>query len=180
MIATIITRVFDPFIMLVVFLFFAVQNRAVFLLMFLSMVCFPAALLWVAVKRKMVINWDLNDRRERPKILGVLLFIEIMSLVVLRSMMDQFLVHVLIVFLGSLVGFYIITLFWKISGHAYANALVTGFLVAWFGWNFWPILFIPVAVSWSRVVRKDHTVAQVIAGVLYGWVCVCIYSIIPW
>ena len=58
---------------------------------------------------------------------------------------------------------------WKISGHASVAALATGLIIQWFGWYWWPILLIVPLVAWARVVRRDHTVGQVIAGAVYSW-----------
>ena len=69
----------------------------------------------------------------------------------------HFLFQTFLTVLISFAGFSLITFFWKISGHAFINALVTGYIIQWFGWSWWPVLLIVPLVSWSRVVRKDHT-----------------------
>jgi membrane-associated phospholipid phosphatase len=132
----------------------------------------PVALIFFAMKKKIVSNYDLSDRRERPKVLGVLLALEIINLLILRSMVSAQALAPLLVILLTLIGFTIITFWWKISGHALAAALATGFIVSWYGWAWWPVLLIVPIVGWSRVIRKNHTTLQVIAGALYAWMFV--------
>lgn len=61
-----------------------------------------------------------------------------------------------------------ITMKWKISMHAAVAATVATSLVILYG-PVWLLAFLPVAaIGWSRVVLRDHTIAQVIAGVPIG------------
>jgi len=58
--------------------------------------------------------------------------------------------------------------FWKLSVHNAVAAFVAVATVGSFGWAWAPLLLLPLVIGWSRVVLKDHTVAQVIAGVPAG------------
>lgn len=62
----------------------------------------------------------------------------------------------------------IITLWWKISIHASSMAGAATMLTALYGAVMLPIFVLLVLVSWSRVVLRRHTLAQVIAGSLMG------------
>jgi len=64
----------------------------------------------------------------------------------------------------------VVSPFWKISGHAAAmsSAAVISVLVLGPAWL--PLLLLVPAVGWSRVVLRAHTVAQVVAGSLFGGV----------
>ncbi len=62
----------------------------------------------------------------------------------------------------------LITQWWKISLHAAASAAAVVVMQILYGWPLallWPLV---AAVCWSRVVLRDHTAAQVLAGVLLG------------
>jgi len=163
--------------MFVVLLFFALQKSTLagptmikfLFLSFTLMIGVPVVLLLYAIKKKIVSNWDISERKERPKVFGIILVIEFAFLFLLRPIMDPFLFHTFLSIFIAMVGFAGVTLFWKISGHAFINSLVSGFIVLWFGWGFWPVLLAVPLVSWSRVVRRDHTVLQVVAGALYAW-----------
>lgn len=161
-IATVISRIFDPFIMFAAAFILLLSHTPVFVPAFLSMVIVPFVLYLVAWKTKFVANWDMSDRRERPKILWPLIMIESICLYVFQL---SSLIPILIV----IIIFAVITHFWKISGHAMAAALATGIMVTRFGWVWWPVLLIVPLVGWARVVRKDHSLLQVFAGAAYSW-----------
>ena len=62
----------------------------------------------------------------------------------------------------------IITLWWKISLHASSLAGAVTLLTALYGAIMLPGFVLLVLVSWSRVVLRRHTLAQVVAGSLLG------------
>jgi len=161
-IATVISRIFDPFVMLAVVFVVLVSQTPVFVSAFVSMVILPFVLFLIAWKTKFVSNWDMSDRRERPKILWPLVLIEVVCIFVFQL---SSIIPILVV----IIGFAIITQFWKISGHAMGAAFATGTIIVTYGWKWWPVLLIVPLVSWARVVRKDHTIAQVVAGAIYSW-----------
>jgi membrane-associated phospholipid phosphatase len=73
-----------------------------------------------------------------------------------------------------------ITLVWKVSIHcAVAAGSVTIFTLL-FGPNPIPAYLLVALTAWSRVVLKDHTTAQVIAGSLLGVAAAVVtYAVIP-
>ena len=168
-IATVISRIFDPFVSLFVVFMALFYGLPEFIWAFLLVIVVPFVLFIIAWKTKFIGNWDVSDRRERPKILWTLVGVEILSMVILRS-------TIALPVLIALIGFAIITHFWKISGHAMAAALATGVLVSRFGWTWWPVFCIVPIVGWARVVRKDHTISQVTAGVAYSWILLVIFD----
>ena len=183
-IATVVSRVFDPFLVFTVLLVITLTRSTLtsaeqvrfLVLALVSIVGIPAGLLLLAIRKKIVTNWDISVRAQRPKMFVALLLLEIANLYFLRPFMDVFLLQTLIFIIVSAVGFMCVTFFWKISGHAFVSALASGLVVSWFGFSWWPVLFIPPIVGWSRVIRKDHTIAQVVAGTLYPWVLICIHN----
>jgi membrane-associated phospholipid phosphatase len=72
----------------------------------------------------------------------------------------------------AVVIFMVINYYWKISLH---TAFITGavvVLVIIFGWKvLFTVVFIPL-VAWSRIVLKQHTIPQVIAGGLLSVIIV--------
>jgi membrane-associated phospholipid phosphatase len=82
--------------------------------------------------------------------------------------------------LGSVAMLAAITTVWKISIHcAVASGSVT-ILALLFGPWVLPAYLLVALTAWSRVVLKDHTTAQVIAGALLGAVAAVVtYAIIP-
>lgn len=153
-IATIISRIFDPFVSLGLAVFLVLQRSPVFIPAFSVTVLLPFFLFLVAWKTKFVSNWDVSNRRERPKILWLLVAVEATALITFRA-------WELVPIFAVLVGFAIITNFWKMSGHAVAAAIAA--------WYWWPVLFAVPLVCWARVQSKNHTTMQVIAGSVYSW-----------
>lgn len=162
LLANVISRVFDPFVMLAALFGILFYRTPIFVPAFLLMVLLPFFLCILALKTKFIKDWDLSDRRQRPKVLWTIFAIEVVSSIVLKTSLT-------VPVLAALFGFTIITHFWKMSGHTMAAALTTGLIVARFGWTWWPVLLIVPLVSWARVVTKNHSVSQVIAGALYSW-----------
>jgi membrane-associated phospholipid phosphatase len=82
--------------------------------------------------------------------------------------------------LGSVAALAAITTVWKISIHcAVASGSVT-ILTLLFGPWLIPAYLLVALTAWSRVVVKDHSTAQVIAGSLLGAVAAVItYALIP-
>jgi membrane-associated phospholipid phosphatase len=66
----------------------------------------------------------------------------------------------------------IITLWWKISIHASSLAGVATILAAFYGVVMLPAFLLVILVSWSRVVLRRHTIAQVAAGSLLSIVLI--------
>jgi len=58
----------------------------------------------------------------------------------------------------------IITQWWKISIHSAVIAAIIMLTIILFGIKCWPLIFLWFLVSWARVFRKRHTIAQVVAG----------------
>jgi membrane-associated phospholipid phosphatase len=82
--------------------------------------------------------------------------------------------------LGSIAVLAAITTVWKISIHcAVASGSVT-ILALLFGPWLVPAYLLVALTAWSRVVVKDHSAAQVIAGSVLGAVAAVItYALIP-
>jgi membrane-associated phospholipid phosphatase len=82
--------------------------------------------------------------------------------------------------LGSVALLATITTVWKISIHcAVASGSVT-ILALLFGPWLAPAYLLVALTAWSRIVLKDHTIAQVVAGSVLGAVAAAVtYAIIP-
>ncbi|WP_067508983.1 phosphoesterase PA-phosphatase [Actinoplanes sp. TFC3] len=63
---------------------------------------------------------------------------------------------------------------WKVSVHALVAAGAVGALGVVFGPALWLAFPLAVAVCWSRVVLRDHTVGQVVVGAAIGVVATCL------
>jgi hypothetical protein len=184
--ATIISRILDPFILFTLVASIAVEKSGLtgfafgrFLVILLAWMIFvPVIILIIAIKLRKVDSWDVGNLKERRPVLGLLLLHQFFNIWLVHVYGTPMLFSLMILFFMWLFGFFGISLFWKISGHAGVCALATGMILYWFGFSFWPVLFLVPLVSWARVERRNHTVAQVIAGALYSWVLLGFGSIL--
>jgi hypothetical protein len=179
---TLISRIFDPFLVLATVVIAVVfqstlasQARIYFLLILVGVMLLPPVLfLYIAIKMKRISDWDVSKREQRPMAMLILFFLGFINIITVQKFGDPGLVHLFIQFQMWLVGFMMITFFWKISGHASVMALATGIIITIFGWSWWPVLFLVPIISVVRVLRKDHTVLQVIMGAIYSWLLIWI------
>jgi len=178
MFPTLISRIFDPFIVLSGLCFLALVRDGVSgwdlvgtalgisTFLFVPLII----LLWWAVKTKRVRNWDLSNRKERVRALLILFPFLLLDAVFIRyvgtpTMTSLFFYWVILFF-----GFYFVTLRVKISGHMIGTTTLCCFVISWFGWRWWPIVAVLPILAWSRLALKRHTVGEVIGGVLYALV----------
>ncbi len=178
-IATIFSKVFEPIILLpIAFVLCSARVGVPILssLFWLMIMIVPTMIYRFWMNKVHKIDWDIHDRKKRVKPLFLLvLFLGIMGFFI--RVFEPRLLPFLMLSLIWVVGFLMVTT-WvtKISGHTGGDALATGMMISWFGWAWWPVLLIVPLVGWSRVVRHDHTVLQVIAGALYSWILILILT----
>ncbi len=122
-------------------------------------------------------DWDLTNRKKRLKPLLAQVAFAIFDILIISAVFrNADLALLFILFFVWITIFFLVTIKWKISGHAGTLALATGLVVKWFGPSWWPVLLLVPIVGWSRVVKHDHTIWQVVAGALYSWVLVYFFS----
>ena len=121
-------------------------------------------------------GWDIKTLKHRPLVIGVLLIFGILHIILARTYGNEHLMQLFLLYELWLLGFCLVSLIWKMSGHAGGMALATGLMILWYGWTWWPILLLVPLMGWARVVTRDHTVAQVIWGSLYSFVMVLVYT----
>lgn len=153
-IATLISRIFEPAILISIV--FLVTTRSAFWL-FVIMGPILGYRLWL--KRKQNLDWDITDRKKRVMPL-LFLCIFLLSMTGVVRFFEPRLFPLSVLFLTWALGFFLITLKYKISGHVAVATLAA---------HFWPPAFIVVPfIAWSRVVLKKHTLGEVISGFLYS------------
>lgn len=125
------------------------------------------ALRILAVK-KLQTNWDISDREKRVKSLVPFLGICAVFFSCILFWNNAGLTHFGIGLVTWLLGFALITLRTKISGHMAVLTLLFGYMIIWFGAYWWLSLVLFPFVAWSRLILKRHTIIEVIGGVLYS------------
>ena len=127
----------------------------------------PMVYILIGVRKGWLSDVDVSRRIERP---GPFLFgitSVALGFVFLRYVnAPKNLETLLLITTISGVIMLIVTLWWKISIHASSMAGVATMLTALYGAIMLPTFLLLILVSWSRVVLRRHTTAQVIAGSL--------------
>ncbi len=177
--ALVISRVFDPIVELVfVTVIAAIRSGPVgmelyrfLVIFFLGIILPPTLLRFWAVKTKKI-NWDVTERRKRPKILLLLFLFGLWNLLLVRYFGNIFLFRLFVLYQAWLTGFGLLSLRYKLSGHAGASVLAAYFFIQWFGPFGWPLAFLIPLIGWARIKSREHTLGQVLVGIGYSIVMV--------
>lgn len=131
----------------------------------------PLVLLLVLVRLGKVTDHHVSDRKQRAPVLLMALGSILAGLLVLAALgAPQSVVAMVLAVVGGVVVLAVVSPFWKMSGHAAAISCSAVIAVLMLGVAWIPLLLLVPAVGWSRVVLRAHTVAQVVAGSLFGGV----------
>lgn len=188
-IASFISTVFQPLLMptysvmlLFTYTYFGTYHLDRFwdivLPVFLLSFAIPALLIYLLYKFKIVSDLSLKVRRERfiPYTIALLSYTFLM-IYYLKMNMPKWFIMMVAASIAIMVVAIIITLFWKISAHMFgAGGLVGGAMaISLFVENTNPyLMFISLfliagMVGTSRLILRRHTLAQVNAGFLLGF-----------
>ena len=158
-----------PFILLVAFYHTRDQLAAiVYAFIAFFFICIgPLIYVAIGVRTGKISDLDVSRRSERagPFLFGtVSVSVGLLVLSLVHGPRD--LETALILTAISAVIMMVTTLWWKISIHASSMAGAATMLTALYGMALLPSFLLLVLVSWSRVVLRRHTVAQVVIGSL--------------
>lgn len=118
--------------------------------------------------RRYQLDWDISDRYKRIRPLIMIIMVVLGNWFIIRSWHSAELTNLFSLFVLWLLGFFLITLFYKISGHVSVVTLAAGLVTTWFGSAWWPVWLVVPLVAWARIFGKHHTVGQVIAGIFFS------------
>jgi membrane-associated phospholipid phosphatase len=123
-----------------------------------------------------VSDLDMSVRREREEVFSAFVISYFLGAVTLYAL------HTPPIIYASMAGYtaaaflvQIITRHWKISTHALGITAPLVALVVLYGQQPLPFAVLIPIVGWSRVYLKAHTVAQVLAGTLLGFLSVYVF-----
>jgi len=182
-IAPIVSRIFEPILVLPTLAFVGGvraglgQRELLFYALFLlCAILLPVGLFLLWRRNAKGIPWDMPERRTRIKPLLVLSGLTLVYFSVVPAFHNGILTRLFFLLTVWVIGFTVLTGRWKISGHTGCLALVVGLFVLWFGRTAWPLLLLVPLVGWARVSGKNHTVAEVISGVVYSWLFLLVFG----
>lgn len=172
---TLISRLIDPPFVLAFMTFLTVvksglTNRGIFAFGLFVPFLFglPLAFFVWKIRTHQVSNWDITNRKERIIPLLFFLIFLIVDIIGVSLFDNPLLLNIFVLYFLWVLGFFLVTLFWKISGHTGMITLAVGLLVYWFGYWALPSLVLIPLVAWARVSRKDHSLLQALAGIIYS------------
>lgn len=129
----------------------------------------PLFLLLVLVRQGKVTDHHVSDRKQRAPVLLMALACIALGLLVLSAVgAPQSVIAMVLAVVGGVAVLAAVSPFWKMSGHAAAISCSAVVAVLMLGAAWAPLLLLVPAVGWSRVVLRAHSVAQVVAGSLFG------------
>ena len=132
--------------------------------------CFvvPFGFFLFLIKIKKISDWDISNRKERYVFNIITFFSIILCFSVFYFLNEKALVYFYMRLLLPFLLYFLITFFWKISGHMLVNSIFILLLYFRFQRSIVLILgiLLLIVVGWSRIKLKKHTLAQVIAGAL--------------
>jgi len=131
----------------------------------------PLVALLVLVRLGKVTDHHVSDRKQRAPVLLMALGSIAVGLLVLNAVgAPPAVVAMVLAVVGGVAVMAAVSPFWKMSGHAAAMSCAAVVSVLMLGSAWAPLLLLIPAVSWSRVVLRAHSLAQVVAGSLFGGV----------
>jgi membrane-associated phospholipid phosphatase len=131
----------------------------------------PLAVLLVLVRLGKVTDHHVSDRKQRAPVLLMALGCIAVGLLVLGAVdAPRSVITMVLAVVGGVAVLAGVSPFWKMSGHAAAISCAAVVSVLMLGAAWAPLLLLVPAVSWSRVVLRAHSPAQVVAGSLFGGV----------
>lgn len=121
------------------------------------------------VRRGLVTDHHISDRRQRPPVLaGALVSIAAGLFLLLLVGAPWRVTGTVLCTVAGVVAVLVVNLWWKLSAHsAVAVFVVVGSMSLLGGWAA-VLVPVPIAVGWARVRLRAHTPAQVAAGVVVG------------
>lgn len=139
------------------------------LIVALGFVAIAIVTMVIFLRTGIVSNWDITDRKERPKVLFILTGYFAILIVITALLGYTSAVPILSILTASMFVATFITLFWKISFHTFAVTLFTLFVIGTYNEPYLlPLLVLPFITAWTRIVLKRHTQLQAMGGILLG------------
>ena len=129
----------------------------------------PLMVLLVLVRLGKVTDHHVSDRKQRAPVLLMALGCIAVGLLVLGAVdAPESVFAMVLAVVGGVAVLAVVSPFWRMSGHAAAVSCAAVVSVLMLGAAWAPLLLLIPAVSWSRVVLRAHSLAQVVAGSLFG------------
>jgi hypothetical protein len=129
----------------------------------------PYGVIWLGVRRGRLTDRHIGRREQRrtPLLLGLTSVLVGLAVLVMLGAPRRLVAMVVVMFVVGL-GATVVNQFWKLSVHTAVSAGSVAVLVMVFGPALLAGVIVVALIGWSRVVLRDHTTAQVMAGTATG------------
>lgn len=173
-----ISRIFDFYVWFPVMLVLTIFNSGLTLnqikillpVLLIVDVVIPVSYFFMDLNSHGVSDIDVTNKKERYHLFGRLVVISAISLIITYFLGNRTFFVLQMISLCLALTIFIITFFYKISGHMILNTSAVYILNFLFDWKLtWLFLILPI-VAFARFYLKKHTVAEVLAGVIVGLV----------
>lgn len=142
------------------------QQQRIWGVVFVLEFVIPMILFFIALKTKLIGDFDMTKKEDRRLPILVFAGITIICFPLIRFFGNsQILNYCLLVFLIFAVDG-LITIFWKISSHMAVNTITVILINYFFHWQYWYLIIMIPIVFWARLYLKRHTIAQLVGGFL--------------
>lgn len=159
-VASVFSNLVDPLLLLPLILIWVIRGNLILLIVDIVM---PGIALLYFMRERHFKDWDIRRRQQRVPLLLIFWLCQIAGIILARLLnLQQIYSYLLLI--GLVFGIFLgVSLKWKISLHTGINSLFALLLMSlgFYGW--WVVV---ILVGWARVVDKDHTIAQAVAGAL--------------
>ncbi|MDQ4489270.1 phosphatase PAP2 family protein [Sinomonas sp. ASV486] len=129
----------------------------------------PFVILIGLVRAGKVVDHHVSERSQRAPVLAMAIVCVLAGLGLLIALGAPASVLAMVAALIAGIAVHaVVSLWWKVSGHAAAVSTAAVSMLLLFGPEWWPLVLVVPAVGWARVMLRAHTPAQVVAGAVFG------------
>lgn len=176
LISKIVSRIFDFYVWFPVTLLASIFNSGLSLnqikillpTLLVVNVIIPISYFFMDLAGRGISDIDVTKRRERYHLFGRLLVISAISVVISYFLGNQMFFVLQMIGLVLALTIFVITFFYKISGHMILNASSAFILNFLFDWRLMWLFLIAPLVAFARIYLKKHTLMEVLAGTAVG------------
>jgi hypothetical protein len=137
---------------------------------FIFLIFLPLILFIVALKTKIISDFDITKKKERRVPMLIFVFLLIINLMFVRFFGIQIVFFFFLILFFLIIVNSLITVFWKISSHMAINTITIVLINHFFGGHFVYLFLILPIIFWARFFLKRHTTAQLLGGFLVNFV----------
>lgn len=140
------------------------QIRILFPTLFVFQAFIPGLYFFYELFQKKIQDVDITNRKERYGLFSLAFLARLFGLgaIAYYGTFEALKVELALVLVFAVIV--LVTFLWKISVHTAGNTAGMILLNYYFVWKFWPVFLLLPFITWSRIVLKKHTPAQLLVG----------------